>query len=72
MLNRYLKNIGLKGREIISLPGAPTCLGPALQDSRHNNIKKRYDKYFLSLPGMKFRYLKEQALNSKLLSLVQL
>jgi hypothetical protein len=24
MLNKYLKNIGLKGREIISLPGAPT------------------------------------------------
>jgi len=24
------KNIGLKGRQIISLPGAPTCLGPAL------------------------------------------
>jgi len=25
-----LKNIGLKGRRIINLPEAPTCLGPAL------------------------------------------
>jgi hypothetical protein len=30
MLNKYLKNVGLKRRQIISLPGAPTCLGPAL------------------------------------------
>jgi hypothetical protein len=27
---KYLKNVGLKGHQIISLPGAPTCLGPAL------------------------------------------
>jgi hypothetical protein len=26
-LNKYLQNIGLKGRQIISMPGAPTCLG---------------------------------------------
>jgi hypothetical protein len=24
MSNKYLKNIGLKGRQIVSLPGAPT------------------------------------------------
>ena len=31
MLGRKsLKNIGLKGRRIINLPGAPTCFGPAL------------------------------------------
>jgi hypothetical protein len=30
MLNEYLENISLKMREIISLPGAPTCLSPAL------------------------------------------
>jgi hypothetical protein len=29
-MNKYLKNIGLKGRQIISLPGAPTCLGQTL------------------------------------------
>ena len=27
---KSLKNIGVKGRRIINLPGAPTCLGPAL------------------------------------------
>ena len=27
---RSLKNVGFKGRQIISLPGAPTFLGPAL------------------------------------------
>ena len=27
---KSLKNIGLKGRRIINLPGAPTCLGLAL------------------------------------------
>ena len=26
-----LENIGLKERHIFSLPGAPTCLGPALE-----------------------------------------
>jgi hypothetical protein len=30
MLIKYLQNIGLKGRQIISLPGAPTCVYPAL------------------------------------------
>jgi hypothetical protein len=30
ILNTYSKNIGLKGRQIISLPGAPICLGPVL------------------------------------------
>jgi hypothetical protein len=30
MLNKYLKNIGLKGRRLISLPTAPTYLGPGL------------------------------------------
>jgi len=30
VLNKYLKNIGLKGRQVISLPVAPTCLGPVL------------------------------------------
>jgi hypothetical protein len=30
MLNKYLKNVGLKGRQIISLPGVPTCLGLVL------------------------------------------
>jgi Fe2+ transport system protein B len=30
MLDKYLKKIGLKGRQFISLPGAPMCLGPAL------------------------------------------
>jgi len=25
-----VKNIGFKGRQIINLPGVPTCLGPAL------------------------------------------
>jgi hypothetical protein len=29
-LNKYLKNIGLKVPQIISPPGVPTCLGPAL------------------------------------------
>ena len=27
---RCLQNIGLKGRRIFNLPGAPTCIGPAL------------------------------------------
>jgi hypothetical protein len=27
---KYLKKIGLKGRQSISLPGASTCLDPAL------------------------------------------
>jgi hypothetical protein len=35
MLSKYLKNIGLKGRRIISLPGAPTCLDPALLAVSH-------------------------------------
>jgi hypothetical protein len=30
MLNKFLKNIGLKGRQIISLFGGSTRLGPAL------------------------------------------
>jgi hypothetical protein len=30
MLNTCLKTVGLKGRQIISLPGAPTYLGPVL------------------------------------------
>jgi hypothetical protein len=30
-LDKCLQNIGLKGRKIISLPGAPTCLCPALE-----------------------------------------
>jgi hypothetical protein len=33
MLNISLKNIGLKGRQIISLLGAPTSLGSALVSS---------------------------------------
>jgi hypothetical protein len=33
MLDKYLKNIGLKGRQIISLSGAPTCLHPALGET---------------------------------------
>jgi hypothetical protein len=37
MLNKYLNNIeGLKGRQIISLPGAPTCLCPALHMTDKN------------------------------------
>jgi hypothetical protein len=32
-LNKYLQNIGLNERKIISLPGVPTCLGPALPTS---------------------------------------
>ena len=27
---KYLKNFGFKGSQIIDLPGAPTCFGPAL------------------------------------------
>jgi hypothetical protein len=30
MLNKYLKNIGFKGRQIISLPGVPTYLSPTM------------------------------------------
>jgi hypothetical protein len=30
MLHKYLRNICLKEGQIIGLPGAPTCLGPAL------------------------------------------
>jgi hypothetical protein len=30
MLDKYLKNIGLMGHQIIGLPGVPRCLGPAL------------------------------------------
>jgi hypothetical protein len=30
VLNKYLKNIGLQGHQIISLPRALTCLGPVL------------------------------------------
>jgi hypothetical protein len=30
MLHKYLKNVGLKGHQIIDVSGAPTCLGPAL------------------------------------------
>jgi len=26
----FVKNIGFKGRQIINLPGVPTCPGPAL------------------------------------------
>ena len=32
---KSLKNIGFKGSQIISLPGAPTCLGPALALIKH-------------------------------------
>jgi hypothetical protein len=32
---RDLKNIGFKGRQIISLPGSPTCLGPAMSLIKH-------------------------------------
>jgi hypothetical protein len=39
MLNEYLKNIDLKGRQIISLLGAPTCLDPAL-DSRSGCFRR--------------------------------
>jgi hypothetical protein len=30
VLNKYLKNISLKGRQIISLSGVPTCLSLVL------------------------------------------
>jgi hypothetical protein len=30
MLNKYLKDVGLKGRQIISLAEVATCLGPVL------------------------------------------
>jgi hypothetical protein len=33
MLDKYLQNIDLKGRQIISLPGAPTCLGSVLSEA---------------------------------------
>jgi hypothetical protein len=33
MLKKFLKNIGFKGLQIISLPGVPTYLGPALTEA---------------------------------------
>jgi hypothetical protein len=40
MFNKYLNNIGLKELQIISLPGTPTCLGPAL----HNREQLKLDR----------------------------
>jgi hypothetical protein len=41
MLSKYLNNIDLKGSQIISLPVAPTCLGPTLNVS---------EEHFIGLP----------------------
>jgi Fe2+ transport system protein B len=35
MLNKYLRNIGLKVSQIIILLRAPTCLVPALATTKH-------------------------------------
>jgi hypothetical protein len=50
MLNRYLKNIGLKGHQIISLPGVPTCVCLVLYmlkyDTKMQNIFEFQDHLF--------------------------
>ena len=42
---KSLKNIILKGRQIISLPGAPTCLRPALVGHWWNEVDTGKPKY---------------------------
>jgi hypothetical protein len=41
MLNVCLKIVGLKGHQIISLPGAPTCLVPVVIRSQETGNKYR-------------------------------
>jgi hypothetical protein len=41
VLNKYLKNIGLKGSQIISLPGTLTCLDPVLHSLHYSLIQPR-------------------------------
>jgi hypothetical protein len=40
MFNKYIKNIGLKGGQIISLPGAPIYLGLAVIISQRKATEK--------------------------------
>jgi hypothetical protein len=49
MLSKYLKDIGLKGRRIFSLPGAPRCFRPTQPITRRvrcpsNLATKRKEK----------------------------
>jgi hypothetical protein len=39
-MNTYLKNVGLKERQTISLPGAPTCLGIRITLSDKSELKQ--------------------------------
>jgi hypothetical protein len=44
-MNKYLKNAGLKVRQIISLLRAPTSLDPALLLSRESSIIKQTSRH---------------------------
>ena len=46
---KKLKNIGLKGRQIISLLGTPTYLGPALHIVHPSKINSAWESNAISL-----------------------